>query len=172
MKQKSLSRTCPEPVVECITQSACWDDCMKRTTAFKGLMQTFMKSSQRKCVSGHRSLFGCATQAQCYLEIRIEGGTKRVDTDRGPQVQYYLEVTLEGGAKLSANKCNITLRLESKEVPKRVDTERRPRRPSPSLRTQLMPAAAGSEFLAPTPTACSRDCSAAQPVPVRRQGMR
>lgn len=60
------------------------------------------------------------------------------------------------------SKCSVTLRLESKEVPKRVDTERRPNRPSPSFRTQLMPAAAGSEFLAPTPTACSRDCSATQ----------
>lgn len=58
--------------------------------------------------------------------------------------------------------CSVTLRLESNEVPKRVDTERRPRRPSPSFRTQLMPAAAGSEFLAPTPTACSKDCRATQ----------
>lgn len=54
----------------------------------------------------------------------------------------------------------MTLRLESKEVPKRVDTERRPKRPRPSLRTQLMPAAAGNDFLAPTPTACRRDCMA------------
>lgn len=50
-----------------------------------------------------------------------------------------------------------TLRSASKEAPYCVATERRPSRPSPSLRTQLMVAAAGRLRCAPMPTAWSKD---------------
>lgn len=58
--------------------------------------------------------------------------------------------------------CRHTFRSESNDSPKRVATVRRPRRPSPSLSTQLMVAAAGRLRLAPTPTACSSDCRAGE----------
>ena len=48
----------------------------------------------------------------------------------------------------------------SKASPKRVATPRRPTRPRPSLSSQLIPAAAGSDRDAPTPTAASRACVA------------
>ncbi len=62
-------------------------------------------------------------------------------------------------------------RSESKELPKRAATDRRPRRPRPSLRIQLMAAAAGSARCAPTPTAASSDCARRQP-PRRRERAR
>lgn len=50
------------------------------------------------------------------------------------------------------------LRSASKDAPNWVATDSRPSRPSPSLSTQLMVAAAGRLRRPPTPTAWSSDC--------------
>lgn len=62
-----------------------------------------------------------------------------------------------------------TLRSASKDCPKRVATVSRPIRPSPSFRTQLMPAAVGRDLAAPTPTARSRLCMQTLQTSVRKR---
>lgn len=51
-----------------------------------------------------------------------------------------------------------TFKSESKLWPKLAATDSRPSLPKPSFSSQLMVAAAGSWFWAPTPTAARSDC--------------